>query len=141
MKKVYLGGLKFGYDPKHDPPSVERTLGDVTAWRNEATERLEAAGFDVLNPLKDSQQHLSVNTADLKLVELADYLLIKWGKPDQHPATGTKKEITRAKELQKVVFMWIADFGMYWCWPRETADGVFETLDEAIAAIITTEGD
>ena len=131
MKTVYLAGAI-------DHASPDFAVG----WRREATERLEAAGYKVLDPTigKDFSDP-NINTTaytpkqivetDKAMIKRADILLVEMSR-DDIPYVGTSMEILYAWERSKQIVVW---GGPKSYWVRYHATKILDTLPEALAYI------
>ena len=128
MKTVYLAGAI-------DHASPDFAVG----WRREATARLKAAGYGVLDPTigKDFSDP-NINTTaytpkqivetDKAMIKRADILLVEMSR-DDIPYIGTSMEILYAWERGKEIIVW---GGSESYWVRYHASRIFKTLSEAL---------
>jgi nucleoside 2-deoxyribosyltransferase len=125
---VYLAGAI-----DHVPPSF------AVKWRQDATSRLEAIGYEVLDPTEGKDlYHPAVNTdlytpkqiveSDKAMIDRADILLVEMSRKDI-PYIGTSMEILYAWERGKQVYVW---GGPQSYWVRYHATKVFLTLKETL---------
>lgn len=127
-KTVYLAGAIDRVSPEF-----------AMSWRREATKRLEAAGYQVLDPTQDKNlEHPDVNTtlytpeqiveADKAMIDKADIILAEISRPDI-PYVGTSMEILYAWERGKKIFVW---GGSRSYWIRYHAHFIFQDLTDAL---------
>lgn len=128
MKTVYLAGAI-----DHVSPAF------AIGWRQDATKRLEAADYAVLDPtdgknLYDPNVNISTYTpkqiveTDKAMIDRADILLVEMSRKDI-PYIGTSMEILYAWERGKQVYVW---GGPQSYWVRYHATKVFLTLKETL---------
>lgn len=125
---VYLAGAI-----DHVPPSF------AVKWRQDATSRLEAIGYEVLDPTEGKDlYHPAVNTdlytpkqiveSDKAMIDRADILLVEMSRKDI-PYVGTSMEILYAWERGKEIIVW---GGSESYWVRYHASRIFKALPEAL---------
>lgn len=125
---VYLAGAIDHADPRF-----------AVKWRQDATARLKAIGYEILDPTEGKNlYHPAVNTdlytpqqiveADKAMIDRADILLVEMSRKDI-PYVGTSMEILYAWERRKHIVVW---GGTKSYWVRYHANKVFLTLHEAL---------
>jgi nucleoside 2-deoxyribosyltransferase len=124
-KTVYLAGSIYR----------RRSLSEANKWRLYAKEKLEAAGYDVINPLDGKRDGIEYDAHeivrdDLAAIRRSHVLLVEMDNP-RLPYIGTSMEIFFASTYGKTVILWgRANKKSYWL--RAHAHRWFRSLDEAI---------
>ena len=127
-KTVYLAGAIAHVTPDF-----------ATSWRRDATERLTAAGYTVLDPTQGKDLHApgvnetvytpkEIVEADLDMIRRADIVLAEVSKKDV-PYHGTSMELVYARMWGKRIIVW---GGSKSYWVRYHSERVFLTLHEAL---------
>lgn len=127
-KTIYLAGAMDHVSPEF-----------ATTWRRDATARLKAAGFTVLDPTAGKPlDHPDANTtlytpaqiveADKAMIDRAGIVLAEVSKRNI-PYHGTSMEILYAWERKKRVIAW---GGSRSYWVRYHSERIFLTLHEAL---------
>jgi hypothetical protein len=122
---VYLAGSIYG----------KASLAEANDWRLKATEKLEAAGYIVLNPLRDKEEGIEympdfIVHRDLDDIKRASILLVEMNTPGV-PIAGTSMEIRKAFDWGKRIILWgTANRGSYWLQYHKTE--WVDTLEEAL---------
>lgn len=127
-KTVYLAGAIDKVSPEF-----------ATRWRRDATERLTAAGYSVLDPTQGKDLHTpgvndtvytpeEIVETDLDMIRRSDIILAEISKKDV-PYHGTSMELAYSKMYGKRVIVW---GGCRSYWVRHHAEAVFLTLHEAL---------
>lgn len=134
MKTVYLAGGINGHVGWDYP----------TRWRQTAKEKLEAAGYHVLDPLRGSVVNgnstviadiLAIVDRDLLDIAQCDVLLVEMDWPEA-PYIGTAMEIRYAWERNKEIVMWgEANRSSAWLWYHKSK--WFDTLMIALEYLIS----
>lgn len=139
MKKVYLSGPISGY-----------SYEEVTAWRNEVRERLEATGlYDCLDPMRGKHHlenkreidntafegvdgYLTVFNRDRWDVKRSDIIFMNLAGA-KGPSIGSCFELAWAHELDKYVIVVMEKDDPHWhTFVHKAASVVFTDLEEAI---------
>lgn len=124
-KTVYLAGSIYR----------RRSLSEANKWRLYAKEKLEAAGYDVINPLDGKRDGIEYDAHeivrdDLAAIRRSHVLLVEMSKP-RLPYIGTSMEIFYAWTAGKTVVLWgHANQKSYWL--KAHAHHWFNALEEAI---------
>ena len=129
---VYLAG------PIGDIP-----IQDAAAWREEAEEKLNAAGIRAYNPLRDKDlgdkdintklDHIEVVERDLADILKSDIVLVDLRH--EVKLIGTAMEMAYARMWDKKIYVFGTAYRQHY-WVQYHAGKFFDTLDEAIEAII-----
>lgn len=129
---VYLAG-----------PISDIEISEAAAWRKEAEEKLKAAGIMAYNPLRDKDlddpgiksnlNYQDVVERDLKDIEKADIILVDLRR--EVNIIGTAMEMAYARMWGKKIFVFGKAYREHY-WVRYHADRFFDTLDEALEAIV-----
>lgn len=129
---VYLAG-----------PITNLPIEEAAAWRREAETKLEAAGIRALNPLREKDlndpkvktnlDHREVVERDLEDIRNSSIVLVDFRKNVN--VIGSAMEIAYARMWGKKIFIFGQAYRKHY-WVRYHVDRFFDTLDEALEAIV-----
>lgn len=129
---VYLAG-----------PITNLPIEEAAAWRREAKTKLEAAGIRALNPLREKDlndpnvntnlDHREVVERDLQDIQNSSIVLVDFRKNVN--IIGSAMEIAYARMWGKKIFVFGQAYRKHY-WVRYHVDRFFDTLDEALEAIV-----
>lgn len=129
---VYLAG-----------PITDLPIEEAAAWRREAETKLEAAGIRALNPLrgkdlndpnvKTNLDYREVVERDLQDIRNSSIVLVDFRKNVN--IIGSAMEIAYARMWGKKIFVFGQAYRKHY-WVRYHVDRFFDTLDEALEAIV-----
>lgn len=120
---VYLGGSIHGHS----------TLKEAMTWRLYAAGVLEAAGYEVLNPLRQPKPATAeaIIKRDLQDINRADILLVEMDHKDK-PYIGTSMEIRYAWERKKEIILF-GRANRESIWLQYHASAWYDDLGQALA--------